>query len=168
MKHVIVLCVGLVLGLGVGYMLFRDMPQGTHTMMNMDTEGVSEEMQTLPHENMAGHTHAMIEVDGTLPVPGVKMTLIPDSKDGYNLKLSVTNFTFTPEVAGGISVPNQGHAHLYINDVKVSRIYGEWFYVSSSLLKDGENTLMVTLNANDHSDWVYQGGHIGDVALVTK
>lgn len=166
MKHIIVLIVGMALGLGVGYMLFRETPQ--EGGMKMDMQVQNESTQTPPMANMAGHTHAMMEVDAKLPVPGVKMTLIPDSKDGYNLKLSVTNFTFTPEVAGGISVPNQGHAHLYINDVKVSRIYSEWFYVSSSLLKEGENTLMVTLNANDHSDWVYQGGHIGDVALVTK
>jgi hypothetical protein len=63
---------------------------------------------------------------------------------------------------------NQGHAHIYVNGVKVSRVYSKWYYLSSAFLKPGENNVSVTLNANDHSEWAINGTSISSSVRVRK
>lgn len=112
--------------------------------------------------------HKEVEVDPELPIPAVEVVATPDSKDGYNLKINVTNFTFTPEKVGMTNEFNTGHAHIYINDEKLGRVYGEWFYLPSKYLKNGDNTVQITLNGNDHSDWLVDGKHVESTVTVTK
>lgn len=132
-------------------------------------------LRSTPHDKRAAymkeqhmmHTHSKVEIDQTLPIPAVSIESFKDTKDGYNIKISVTNFTFTPENVNGSNVPNQGHAHIYVNGKKVSRVYGEWFHLADAYLTETENIVEVTLNANDHSDWVMDGNHIeSSVAIV--
>ncbi len=112
--------------------------------------------------------HAMTEVDATKPIPTVAVEAIRDSKDGYNLHVTTTNFSFTPEDVGGAPQANTGHVHLYVNGVKVARLYGEWFNLGNAQLKGGENVIEVTLNANDHSEWTVSGEHIAAKITITK
>ncbi len=149
---------GILLGLSGGYVLFKNSPKSSDTMMNNDT---STQMLTTA-------IHDEIEVDVSLPIPTVKLEATKDTKDGYNLQITTTNFTFTPEKAGLDKTAGEGHAHIYINDEKLGRVYGEWFYLPSKYLKDGENKVEVTLNANDHSDWLYNGEHIASTVTVQK
>lgn len=115
------------------------------------------------------HTmHPMMEVSENRPVPAVMLEAFRDSKDGYNINIQTTNFTFTPETVGGAARANTGHAHLYVNGEKVARVYGHWFNIGNALLSEGENTIMVTLNADDHSEWALQGEHISAEIIVVK
>jgi hypothetical protein len=109
--------------------------------------------------------HTMVEVDVALPVPTVQVEAFEDAKGGYNIHVRTTNYTFTPEAVNESPVPNTGHAHVYVNGVKVARLYGEWFNLPGDLFHEGENLIEVTLNANDHSEWALGGEHIA--ALVT-
>jgi hypothetical protein len=45
--------------------------------------------------------------------------------------------------------PGEGHAHLYIDNVKRARLYGTWFHLED--LEPGKHIIRVTLNANNHS-----------------
>jgi|GEM_PF-1059111 len=112
--------------------------------------------------------HAMIEVDQKLPIPSVVLHATKDSKDGYNLHLATQNFIFTPESVGGVAKPNTGHAHLYVNGIKVARLYSPWFNLGAAHLQDGENKVEVTLNADDHSEWAVDGKHIGAETVLVK
>jgi hypothetical protein len=150
MKSVLVGALALGAGILIGTVLPPWGGGGMHTASKEDGAATPE-----------AHTHAMIEVDRTLPLPAVAIELVPDSMSGYNLRMMTENFTFTPEGEGDAPKPNEGHAHVYINDVKVGRAYGEWYHLPGSLFTPGKNTVMVTLNANEHSDWAYEGGHIG-------
>jgi hypothetical protein len=114
------------------------------------------------------HMHTVLEVGTSVPVPTVSVVAIEDAKDGYNLHITTENYTFTPENVNEESVQNQGHGHIYVNDTKVSRLYGNWFNLPTSELQDGENLIKVTLNANDHSEWVKDGMHIFSTVAVTK
>lgn len=98
------------------------------------------------------HTHTSLDVSGWKTVPSVTATLHTDAMGGYNLEVTPKNFTFAPEHVNGAVVAGEGHAHVYINDVKYTRLYGPWMYLPASAFKKGENTVRVTLNANDHSD----------------
>jgi len=100
------------------------------------------------------HKHAMMEA--TAPYPTLDVKLMKDAKDGYNLIIQTTNFTFAPEKVNLANNGNEGHAHIYINDVKY-RQYSPYFHLSNNLLRKGENEIKVTLNSNDHSHLMVKG-----------
>ena len=83
---------------------------------------------------------------------------------GYNLHLITTNFKFTPENAGRTQVFGEGHAHLYLNDEKIARVYGNWFYLPP--LPQGDYDVEVTLNGNGHEMLTWGGEPIGDAVTI--
>lgn len=117
------------------------------------------------HDAMA---HEMIQIDENIPAPTISVEAIKDAKDGYNLHVITTNYKWTPENVNAPPVQGQGHAHIYVNGVKLARLYSEWFNVSSSELKEGANEITVTLNANDHREWALGEEHFSDTVIVTK
>ncbi|MBQ1203928.1 MAG: hypothetical protein IIX61_09075, partial [Loktanella sp.] len=65
---------------------------------------------------------------------------------------------FTPELVNSDNVDNTGHAHLYINDMKMARLYGPHFHIHE--LPEGEHEIAVTLSSNDHSYYFVDGNLI--------
>lgn len=118
--------------------------------------------------SIGGHDHSMLNVDQTLPVPSVAVVATPDKKDGFNVQLITENFTFAPAAVNTDPVANEGHAHIFVNDTKVARLYGEWYNLRADDLEEGLNTIEVTLNANDHSEWAVDGSHIQATVKVDK
>ncbi len=106
------------------------------------------------------HDHAKTINLNPNDAPQLSLTLFPLKGGGFNLRLQTENFIFTPQNVDGDPIPGEGHAHLYIDDVKIARIYGEWHHLES--LPEGAETLTVALYANDHSAFTVQGIHIAD------
>ncbi|MCB1677041.1 MAG: hypothetical protein KDI01_12180 [Halioglobus sp.] len=117
---------------------------------------------------MGIHNHPMREIDRALPIPTVSLAVEPDKMDGFNLEVLTENFTFAPERVNTDAVANEGHAHIYVNGTKIARLYGPWFNLSGKYLEDGINTIEVTLNANDHSEWAIDGAHIQTTVKLDK
>ncbi len=114
-----------------------------------------------------GHMHTEpVEVPDGVPDPSVDIRLFEDPKAGWNLQVQVTNFLFAPERASTANVWGEGHAHLYIDDVKVGRLYTEWFHISG--LEVGDHTVKVTLNTNDHTDMTVDGAMVADFETITE
>ncbi|MFW2590221.1 hypothetical protein [Sagittula sp. SSi028] len=124
-------------------------------------------MQSIMDAGM-GHTNPLREVAADLPVPTITHLVFPDEMDGYNVQILTRNFTFTPSAINKDVVANEGHAHLYINGEKISRVYGNWMHIPSSFLVTGANAVSVTLNANDHSEWSKDGVSISSTVIVVK
>ena len=74
---------------------------------------------------------------------------------GWVVIYKANNFNFSAENASSMHIAGEGHAHLYINDKKISRLYGEPYYIKD--LNIGVNVVKVTLNTNDHSSYVLRG-----------
>jgi hypothetical protein len=110
------------------------------------------------------HSHKTLDISANSVIPTIKIEVYPDKIKGWNLEIETTNFTFNPETVNQDSNPNKGHAHLYINGKKVTRIYGNWYHISE--LPKGENEIKVTLNTNLHEDLIYQGNVIGDRVII--
>ena len=125
----------------------------------------NKDKQTNAHDAMK---HEMIQVDKNIPEPTISVEAIKDAKDGYNLHIVTTNYKWTPEKVNTSPIQGEGHAHIYVNGVKLARLYGEWFNISASELKEGANEITVTLNANDHSEWTLGEEHLSDTVIVTK
>ncbi|MGF1524733.1 MAG: hypothetical protein ACFBSF_20600 [Leptolyngbyaceae cyanobacterium] len=111
----------------------------------------------MPHG--AGHgdhgDHGALEIPADQPVPTVSLTVMPDPVGGWNLEVQTENWTFAPERVNQANVPAEGHAHLYLNGEKLTRIYSNWYYLPG--LPPGEHTLTVGLNANGHETLMHNG-----------
>ena len=110
---------------------------------------------------MEAHRHAeTIEAPAGM---GVALNVHPDSVSGFNVQIVPTGFTFAPEKVNTTHVPGEGHAHLYVDGVKLRRVYGPWAHVEG--LSSGMHEISVTLNANTHEEYAVDGQPI--TAAVT-
>ncbi len=73
----------------------------------------------------------------------------------FNIQLQTSNFKFTPQNVDLAPVNGEGHAHLYVNGVKLARLYGEWQHLPT-LPPDAE-VLTVSLYANNHQAFAVNG-----------
>lgn len=110
-------------------------------------------------------SHSKVEVDPE-NAPQVSIRVERDTIAGWNVFVTVKNFVFTPESVNQANTPNQGHAHLYLNGVKLTRLYGTAYHLAD--LPPGSHEVSVSLNANDHSDLLYQGAPIMASATVEQ
>ncbi len=113
----------------------------------------------------SSHSHGAIEIPKGMPVPTVRLIVRPDSIRGWNINVQVSNFRFAPERVNQSSLPNEGHAHLFINGKKTTRLYGSWYFLPS--LPPGQHTIAVTLNTNRHEDLLHNGQPIQASVTLT-
>lgn len=163
MNKVFIGLVCLLLGLGIGYVVFT--PGESLEENNIESMPL---MQNKDEHMMDMHDHATLEVDVAKPVPSVSVEAMKDAKDGYNLHIVTKNYKWTPEKVNQTPVQGEGHAHIYVNGEKIARLYGEWFNVPGAVLQSGKNEIKITLNANDHSEWLNNGEHIEAITVIEK
>ena len=119
---------------------------------------------TMGDDAMAMDDHgSMGGIEGPQGI-GVSIQAVPDSVSGLNVSLTTTNFTFAPEEVGGEHVPGHGHAHIYVDGVKVGRLYSEHYHLGS--IGPGEHRLRATLNANTHEEYAIGGAIVEDSITV--
>ena len=102
----------------------------------------------------AGDDHAHAQVVETSDM-SVGVTAEVDPIDGINVHISSTGFAFAPERVNQADVDGEGHAHIYVDGEKVSRVYGERFHLKG--VGPGEHEIRVTLNANSHGEYAVGG-----------
>ncbi len=149
-------------GISLG-LLSLNRPEATETPMIMAMESAEMDMS-----DGMDHAHPMRDVAYDAPTPAVTHLVFPDAMDGYNIQILTENFTFAPASINGAVAENEGHAHLYVNGEKISRIYGNWVHLPSSALVSGANVVGITLNANDHSEWSVEGVPVASTVIVYK
>lgn len=110
------------------------------------------------HGGHGGHSHGMMAIPAGQPVPEVTVDIFPDPVAGWNLQVQTANWAFAPESVNADSIPTEGHAHLYVNGTKITRLYSEWYHIPS--LPPGEHVLTVSLNANGHETLMHAGAPI--------
>lgn len=110
------------------------------------------------------HVHPIYEISADT-APTIELDVTKDSMSGWNVRIQTTNFKFSPQDAGKETVAGEGHVHLYLDDQKIARVYGEWFHLV--IPTAGEHTIRATLNTNDHSDYATDGNIIEASTSVT-
>jgi zinc and cadmium transporter len=136
---------GLIFGGTVSALAHEYIDVGHNHGEHGDHEDHNEEGQLDEDE----HSHALLEVNSSLPVPEISINVEEDKKSGYNLFLTTQNFTFNPDNASSEHVDGEGHAHLYINGKKITRLYSKAYYLGD--FEKGSYTIVVELSSNDHS-----------------
>ncbi|MEM6454753.1 MAG: hypothetical protein AAF772_06630 [Acidobacteriota bacterium] len=107
----------------------------------------------------SGQGVQMFDLSDAASIPEITaMRVVEEMPGSYDLHVTIDHWRFTPERTGQAPVANEGHGHLFINGAKAGRLYGSWHHLGR--LTPGKNTIVVTLNANDHSDFYVDGARI--------
>lgn len=117
---------------------------------------------------LADGEHPTMDTPATHPAPSgmsIKASVKKDMMKGHNLFITTKQFTFAPEHASQKHINGEGHAHIYVDGKKLTRLYGDAFYLGD--LKQGKRTIKVTLNGNDHGDYVRNGKAVASSVTVT-
>lgn len=111
--------------------------------------------------------HYPEETDPDLPIPTIALDIEKDAMAWYNAYITTQNFTFIPEKASRTkAINNEWHGHIYVNDIKAGRVYGNAFHLPDSYFTPWENIVRFTLNAHTHGDWTRDGEIIEDEVVV--
>ena len=117
----------------------------------------------MPMDMMLHDPSQLIELEAE-GAPTVELEVFPLPGGGFNLHARASNFTFTPQNIDKAPVIGEGHAHLYVDGVKIARLYGEWHHVPT--LPPDAKILTVSLYANNHQGFAVAGERISSsVAL---
>lgn len=145
MRALILFFVGLTFGTGLGYLM-----------------GIPVEAHDHAGHDDPTHEHSVITAwDG--PEPSIAINLLPEHGGAFNLFVDVSGFTFAPQDVNQASEQGTGHIHVYQDGVKIGRFYSPWAHLVG--LKSG-STIRVTLNANDHTAWGFNGMPIAAETIV--
>ena len=103
-------------------------------------------------------------VESETPV-SVAITAEPDAAGGVNVRIATEGFQFAPDSVDQPHTPGAGHAHIYVDGVKLGRVFEPDYHIAP--LSAGQHEIRVSLNANDHSDLVYDGARVESTITVT-
>jgi len=112
--------------------------------------------------------HPGNKIEANKPYPSVNLEILKDNMDGYNLYIKLENFVLTPEDVGQKNQPNSGHMHLYVNDIKIGRVYSNWFHIPGRYFNLKENIIKITLNSNLHDSFTINGNPIESEIKIKK
>lgn len=101
------------------------------------------------------HQHSALEVPAERAPRITEVKVSKDPVGGFNLFVATENFEFAPEQVNRVHADGRGHAHVYVDGVKIARIYGPAYHIET--LATGERQIEVTLNANDHREFAVNG-----------
>lgn len=136
-----------------------------HTAQAQHDKKAHSHHKQKPHMGAMKHSAKVIPAGYKNP-PSVKIRLVKDahSRGALNLFLELKNFRFAPEEVNKTSKINEGHAHLYLNGRKLTRLYAASYFMDK--LPKGDLEIRVTLNTNMHEDLSYMGKLVQDVVVL--
>ena len=116
----------------------------------------------------AADPHAMHAAMGhVMTVEAGEMTLamdVAEAGDGWLVRIDAPGLEFSADAADGAHVPGQGHGHLYLNGLKLQRVYTPELRIGA--LPPGTYELTLSLNANDHRAYAVDGTPLTATATI--
>ena len=94
------------------------------------------------------------------PAPNISLKATK-TETGWKVSVTSEDFDFTPNLVDGPHVPGTGHGHIYLNGLKLGRLYLAETTIGH--LPAGQHEIRVTLSTNDHRAYV-----IGDVPVTAS
>ena len=129
----------------------------------------NEALEDGPSHDDEGDSHshdegAVLEVNADAPIPLVDIALTETDDPGlFDLAVTLTNFTITPDNLDGDPVDNEGHLHLYLDGERVGRFFDVDYQVE---IPEGEHLVEVELSSNSHLAYALDGEPIRASATV--
>ena len=101
--------------------------------------------------NLYAH-HPGNKIEAKMPYPKIDIEVSRDKIEGYNLFFNLQNFKLSPDNIEIKNENNSGYLQLFINDIKISRIYSKWFHAPERFFSQKENTIKIKLFTNLHDE----------------
>lgn len=124
--------------------------------------------EAMDHSQMDHSMHQMgtaIEMGSDQNPPSIEMTVAQNANKTWSINLTTQNFEFfEPETEPLEHKEGQGHGHLYLNGLKLQRMYSNTATIGA--LPAGQHIISVTLNSNDHRAFSVEGAPITASAEV--
>ncbi|MCP3969006.1 MAG: copper chaperone PCu(A)C [Rhodobacteraceae bacterium] len=113
---------------------------------------------------VAGRDHDKgFDVPEGEPRPGVALQVVRQG-DGWKVMIETRGFSFAKDAVDGPHRPGAGHGHLYLNGLKLQRVFGPEARIGA--LPRGQHELRVTLNTNDHRAYRLDGALVSATAQI--
>ena len=125
------------------------------------SDGMESGQVNTDHHHASG---APNEVASELPV-SLNVTAEASADGGIDVHIATEGFRFAPELVDQAHAPGSGHAHIYLDGVKLGRVFDAEHHIADA--PPGEREVRVSLNTNDHSDLVYGGKKVESTVTVT-
>ncbi len=106
---------------------------------------------------------AVFDVPESEPKPTLSLLVFPDG-GGWRIEAKTDDFTFSRDAVDGPHQPGIGHGHLYLDGLKLQRVYGPIARIGALL--PGTYEMRVTLNTNDHRAYVVDGAPVTATAQI--
>ncbi len=103
-------------------------------------------------------------IESEVPV-GVEVSAAAEPGGGVNVFIETENWRWAPEEVNKDHSPGAGHAHVYVDGVKVNRVYGPAYHLTG--LSPGTHEVRVSLTANAHNVLLVNGEPVEDTITVT-
>ena len=110
--------------------------------------------------------HPGNKIDADKPYPSINLKVIEDKIDGYNIFIDLKNFNLNPSEIGGENISNSGYLQLFINDIRITRIYSDWVHVPQRFFNLEENFIKITIHSYLHDQFTIKGKPIEHIVKV--
>ncbi|MDQ1039696.1 hypothetical protein QFZ75_006112 [Streptomyces sp. V3I8] len=106
------------------------------------------------------------EVDGK-SAPEVAIEIQPDTDGGWNVRLTVHDFRFSPAGTERRAEPGRGYALLRLDGSPLSLLRGRTHHLAGDVVPHGTHQVTVRLYADDDTVWAVGGEPVASTADIT-
>ncbi|MBT3151816.1 hypothetical protein HTV45_13130 [Streptomyces sp. CHD11] len=99
--------------------------------------------------------------------PEVGVEVVPDSEGGWDVRLRVRNFRFSPDGTDRRVVAGRGTARLEVNGHRVALLRTPEYHLSGDFVPRGTHKVTARLYADDGSVWAVDGEPVESTADIT-
>ncbi|MEU9184509.1 nuclear transport factor 2 family protein [Streptomyces sp. NPDC048484] len=99
--------------------------------------------------------------------PEVAIEIQPDADDGWDVRLTVHHFRFSPAGKEKTAEPGLGYALLRLDDRPLSVLRGPDHHLAGHVVPRGTHQVTVRLHADDDTVWAVDGKPVGSTADIT-
>ncbi len=101
--------------------------------------------------------------ESSVPIE-VGVVAMAEDTGAVNVHIVTDGWRWAPEEVNQDDTPGAGHAHIYVDGVKLNRVYGPYYHIPN--LDAGDREIRVTLNANSHGELTYAGQPLEATTMV--
>jgi hypothetical protein len=99
--------------------------------------------------------------------PEVGVEVQPDADEGWDVRLTVRNFRFSPPGVKAEAVPGRGIAQLFVDGHRVARLRTSVYRLPAGLVPRGTHQVTARLYADDGTVWAVDGEPVESTADIT-
>uniref|UniRef100_UPI001E35B65A hypothetical protein n=1 Tax=Streptomyces sp. DH12 TaxID=2857010 RepID=UPI001E35B65A len=97
----------------------------------------------------------------------VTVEVAPDAEGGWDVRLRVRNFRFSPDGTGRRAEAGRGLAHLEVNGRRVAVLRTPEYHLAPGAFPRGTHQVTARLYADDGSVWAVDGKPVESTAVIT-